>query len=330
MPENQPSADVLPPQSSEPITRSAPLAQPRSVWFGPNGLRAGWRLLVYAVPLVACGFGVNTAARAIFGPRGRGPSLGQNPWFAIVAESLTVLMFLVPAMIMAQLEKRSLAAYGLKCRDGAFKRFAEGAVWGFAGLSLLLLGMHSFGVFSYGAFAGFTRQTFYYAALWGIAFLLVGVAEEFGFRGYIQYTLTSGITFWPAALLTSTLFLLGHMGNPGVTKVGLAAVFMAGILLSVALWRTGALWFSIGIHLGWDWAQSFFYGVPDSGLVTKGHLFEGQAHGTAWLSGGATGPEGSVFALLVETAFIPLILWRFRTVRYPDPQTLPKQPAASL
>jgi uncharacterized protein len=190
--------------------------------------------------------------------------------------------------------------------------------------------MHVSGVFSYGSFAGFGTQTFYYAALWGVGFLLVGFAEEFGFRGYVQYTLTSGITFWPAMLITSALFLLAHTGNPGETPIGLAAVFAAGLLLAVALWRTGALWFSIGIHLGWDWGQSFFYGVPDSGLVTKGHLFEGQSHGAAWLSGGATGPEGSLFALLVELAFIPLILWRFKSVKYPHPQSLPKQPGARI
>lgn len=231
---------------------------------------------------------------------------------------------------MACLEKRSFADYGLGWRNEGIKRFAEGTLWGFAGLSCLLLLMHASGVFDYGRFEGLGAQTLYYALFWGVCFLLVGFAEEFGFRGYIQYTLTSGITFWPAAVLTCALFLLAHTGNHGETPVGLAAVFMAGFLLVVALRRTGALWFSIGIHLGWDWGQSFFYGVPDSGLVTRGHLFEGQAHGVAWLSGGATGPEGSLFALLVELAFVPLILWRFRTAKYPDPKSLPKRPGAVI
>jgi uncharacterized protein len=240
------------------------------------------------------------------------------------------LWFLIPVLIMSRLERRSLAVYGLQWRGQGSSRVAEGVLWGFSGLSCLLLLMHVSGVFSYGSFAGLGKHTLYYGALWGFGFLLVGFAEEFGFRGYIQYTLTSGITFWPAVLVTSVIFLFAHTGNSGETPIGLAAVFVAGLLLAVALWRTGALWFSIGIHLGWDWGQSFFYGVPDSGLVTKGHLFEGQSHGAAWLSGGATGPEGSLFALLVELAFIPLILWRFKTVKYPDLHSLPKQPGAVI
>jgi CAAX protease family protein len=309
---------------------SAPASQPHSIWFGPHGLRAGWRLLIYAIAVVALGFSLNLALRAIFGPRGPGTVLGQNPWFAVLIEGLNALLFFIPALIMSRLERRSLAVYGLKWRGQEFRRVAEGVFWGFAGLSCLLLMMHAFGVFSYGSFAGLGRHTLYYGAIWGVCFLLVGFAEEFGFRGYAQYTLTSGITFWPAALITSLLFLVAHMGNPGETPIGLTAVFAAGMLLAVALWRTGALWFSIGIHLGWDWGQSFFYGVPDSGLVTRGHLFEGRSHGVAWLSGGATGPEGSLFALLVELAFIPLILWRFKTVKYPDRQSIPRQSGAVI
>src|SRR5579862_8484449 len=308
----------------QPATNTVP-AQ-RSAWVGPHGLRAGWRFLIYAVPLVGLGFGLNRTVHAILAGR----PAGGNPWMAILIESLTVLWFLLAAFPMSRLEHRSFAVYGLGCRNEGFRRFAEGTLWGFAALSCLLLMMHASGVFSYGSFAGFGKQTFYYAVLWGVCFLMVGFAEEFGFRGYMQYTLTSGLTFWPAALFTSAIFLLAHTGNQGETPVGLAAVFAAGMLLAVGLWRTGALWFSIGIHLGWDWAQSFFYGVPDSGLLTKGHLLEGQSHGAAWLSGGATGPEGSVFALLVELALIPLIIWRFRSLQYPDRQSLPKQPGALI
>ena len=315
--------------SVQAATQFAPTSHPHSIWFGPNGLRAGWRLVIYAIPVVALGFTLHFALRAVFGPHAEG-AIGQNPWLGILIEALNFAMFFIPALVMSRLERRSLAVYGLNWRCQGFRRVAEGALWGFAGLSCVLLMMRASGVFFYGTFEGLGKHTLYYGALWGFGFLLVGFTEEFGFRGYLQYTLSSGIRFWPAVLATSLLFLVAHTGNSGETPIGLAAVLAAGLLLAVALWRTGALWVSIGIHLGWDWAQSFFYGVPDSGLITKGHLFNGQSHGTAWLSGGATGPEGSLFALLVEVAFIPLILWRFKTVKYPDRESLPKQPGATI
>ncbi|HTU60556.1 MAG TPA: hypothetical protein VMF89_19025, partial [Polyangiales bacterium] len=66
-----------------------------------------------------------------------------------------------------------------------------------------------------------------------------------------------------------------------------------------SLWRTGSLWWAIGLHAAWDWAQSFLFGVADSGSVSAYRLMSTHPVGSPWLSGGATGPEGSVFVLPV-------------------------------
>jgi hypothetical protein len=73
------------------------------------------------------------------------------------------------------------------------------------------------------------------------------------------------------------------------------AAGLAGLVFCFALYRTGSLWWAIGIHAAWDWSQSFLYGVADSGLMAEGHLFATHPVGKPILSGGLTGPEGSVF-----------------------------------
>jgi uncharacterized protein len=313
----------IPPISSEPPSTI------RQIFWGAHGLRAGWRFAIYIVLLVIGSFGINAAARAIFG-RGRSAEMGQNPLMMITLEALLFLMFFVPAVLMSRLERRPLRVYGLG-REGAFgKPFWDGALWGFVSLTVVLLVMRVSGVFYFGSMNTNLLEVLEYGVLWAIGFSLVGLAEEFGFRGYIQYTLTSGMGFWPAALLTSALFCAAHAGNPGETPLGLADVFASGLMLCVALWRTGSLWFPIGLHFGWNWAQSFFFGVADSGLTNKGHLFEGQSHGAAWLSGGTVGPEGSIFGLMMEGLMIAFILWRFKGVRYPDPESLAMRPGAKI
>ncbi|WP_324147889.1 hypothetical protein [Dyella sp.] len=59
------------------------------------------------------------------------------------------------------------------------------------------------------------------------------------------------------------------------------------------------------MHAGWDWGQSYFYGTPDSGLTMQGHLFTTHPSGNPLLSGGSTGPEGSLcmLPLLLLMAF---------------------------
>jgi hypothetical protein len=59
------------------------------------------------------------------------------------------------------------------------------------------------------------------------------------------------------------------------------------------------LWFAVGFHAAWDWSETFFYSVPDSGTVFPGHLLSSSLRGPAWLSGGSAGPEGSVLCFAV-------------------------------
>jgi hypothetical protein len=53
------------------------------------------------------------------------------------------------------------------------------------------------------------------------------------------------------------------------------------------------------MHAAWNWGETYFYSVPDSGMVAKGHLLNSSFHGPDWLTGGTVGPEASVFAFVV-------------------------------
>jgi hypothetical protein len=138
-----------------------------------------------------------------------------------------------------------------------------------------------------------------FAAFWALMFLLVGLFEEFLLRGYSQFTLSRGIGFWPAALVLSCAFGLIHLRNGGEQWRGLLAAAFIGFFFCLTLRRTGSLWFAVGFHAAWDWGETFFYSVPDSGMVAPGHLLSSSLRGSDWLSGGSVGPEGSVLCLVV-------------------------------
>jgi hypothetical protein len=67
--------------------------------------------------------------------------------------------------------------------------------------------------------------------------------------------------------------------------------------------------------MAWDWAQSFLYGVPDSGQLVQGRLFATHASGNVLLSGGTVGPEGSVLLVPVMALVIVVLLYT-----HPSPQ----------
>lgn len=98
--------------------------------------------------------------------------------------------------------------------------------------------------------------------------------------------------------------------------MGSVNLVIVGILLAFTLQSTGNLWFAIGVHAAWDWAQSFLYGVADSGVTVVGHLLNPSFQGSKWMTGGTAGPEGSVVTLLGYVFVFALINFRFPEARY--------------
>ncbi|PYV14215.1 MAG: CPBP family intramembrane metalloprotease domain-containing protein [Acidobacteria bacterium] len=266
------------------------------MFLNDEGLRAGWRLLLFIGLALAVLFllgrlshllGVRIAA-GLFGPL-----------TAIEGESLLFFSVFAAAAVMAKLERRSLAHYALSLKGAFGRRFWEGAVWGLAALSLLMIAIWLGHGYSFGSVALAGRELLKYAALWAAAFLAVAFFEEFLMRGYALFTLATGIGFWPAALLLSCLFGTLHLGNLGESWVGGLSAGLIGFFFCLTVRRTGSLWFAIGFHAAWDYGESFIYSVPDSGSMVPGHLMESSFRGPAWLTGGSIGPEGSVFVFVL-------------------------------
>jgi membrane protease YdiL (CAAX protease family) len=285
------------------------------VMVGPKGLRSGWRLLIFLVMLVAMGAVARAIIIQILVPAGFSPDK-FTPSSVAVPDAFFVVIVTVAAWIMSKIEGRKIGQYGLPVKQGLVKHLWLGLWIGFLASSatvLIIYLLHGLKIAS-PAIHGTTILTS--AAAWGGAFLLSAIAEEFLFRGYAQFTLTTGIGFWPAAAVLSALFGLIHITNKGENILGALSVVSFGLLLCLFLRRTGTLWCAVGFHLGYDWGQTFFYGLPNSGLTPSHNLFTVILNGPRWLTGGTVGPEASVICPLVLAAVGVLFSLRYREVRY--------------
>src|SRR6185437_340702 len=212
------------------------------------------------------------------------------------------------------IERRSLVRLGFGLRN-ALPRLLQGLLFGVLAMGALVGILYLCHAITFGGLALHGADIWLYGAEWGAAFLLVGVAEELIFHGYLQQTVARGLNFRWSAVILGVFFTVAHMGNNGESPIGLLLVFTAGLVFSYAVWRTGALWWGIGFHAAWDWMQSFTFGVADSGHPSKDALLLSKPAGPDWLSGGSTGPEGSVLTLAVMAAVAVLI---HLTLRKPD------------
>ncbi len=300
------------PGPSDPILMNNQPDPPRlqpdagNIFVGPNGLRAGWRLLIFLAIFIgllsSAGFVLSRipAVRAFQQTQPKGV---LTPAGEISSEGLVVVILLISAFIMTKIEKRSFADYGLPSREAFGKRFWQGVPLGLAMLSLLMALIGIFHGFSLGGFAITVVPAIKYGVLYALGFILVGIFEEFSFRGYMQSTLASGIGFWPAAIVLGILFGAIHLQNSGEAIYGAVMAGGFGLVAAFSLLRTGNLWFAIGMHASWDWGETYLYSVPDSGLIARGHLLNSSFRGPTWLTGGSVGPEGSAFVFLV------LLIW---------------------
>ncbi len=242
-----------------------------------------------------------------------------SPALVVVNEALYLVALFLTLFVISRLERRSIDSYGLPARRAFKGTFWAGTAVGFLSLTLLLLMIRALHGFYFGSIALSGRALLHFAVLWAIAFLMVGFSEEYIFRGYMQFVLTRGMGFWPAAVLTSLLFGLVHKTNQGESLVGLAAVVAVGLFFCLTLRRTGNLWFAVGFHAAWDYAQTFLYGVPDSGEPGIGHLFNSRLEGPRWLTGGSVGPEGSWLSLVVLALAALFVAWLYPEAKYPEP-----------
>ena len=208
------SADVLISTIEKP-----PPGPVRRIFFNPPSC-AGWRLVIYLAVMLAVGLGIGVVIHFVRG--GRTPQ--SLPIFdELIAASI---IFLTTA-VMAIIEKRELADYGLPFANAWADDSGWSCLW-LVTMTMVVAAMHVAGViaFSKGTVQGQALAT--YATFAALTFVFGAVFEELTCRGYLLFTLTTGMGFWPAAVLSSAIFGILHSGNPGETAFG---CFSTGVLV---------------------------------------------------------------------------------------------------
>ena len=208
--------------------------------------------------------------------------------------------------------------------------FEYGSVWAGA---FLLVGLFEEGSFRCYLLFTFTRGTNFWWALAmvaGLCLLLLWSHNPKGSAGVFAIALLGALpcwlvhragardsSFWQASWATSTAFGYFHTSNNGENAVGIFAAALIGFVFCVSVRVTGSAWWAIGCHAAWDWAETYFYGTPDSGFVAQRHFLTTNPVGNTFWSGGTDGPEGSLLVtpvILLLLAFLLVVYGRKREI----------------
>jgi uncharacterized protein len=254
------------------------------ILLGPQGLRAGWSVLLFILLfLIFCGI----VGAIFYGLKLVDANENFTAKTEIFNELNPFLGMLAAAAVVALIERRrgNLLAYNLTGPRRA-GHFFQGLVAGFAALSVLIGALAWGGWLHFGPVALSGAQIFKYAALWGIAFLLVGCVEEGQFRCYLQFTLTRGINFWWALGIVGAICLNFILRGKGDGFWGIYILAVLGLVPCLMLHLKKAA----GSNL-WQaaWVSSTVFGVRHTGN-----------NGENWIGILAVGVIGFVFVVSVR------------------------------
>ena len=201
---------------------------------------------------------------------------------------------LVVGLFVKYVDKEKFIDIGFQLKN-RINEFSTGLLIGFI---IMLLGFGFLELIDEIQFQGieFDLKEFSFSIL---LFILVALAEEIFFRGYILRNLMNSYNKYVALLISSVIFSLFHGFNPNIDIIGFTNIFLSGILLGITYIHTKNLWFPIALHFSWNFFQTVL-GFNVSGQNTYS-VIEFSRNENTYLNGGSFGFEGSLLSILAIT-----------------------------
>ncbi|WP_158543426.1 CPBP family intramembrane glutamic endopeptidase [Dyella solisilvae] len=198
---------------------------------------------------------------------------------------------------------------GFPLRDRAgVRHFAIGLLTGLVVMVFAILSIAGLGDAIISASGESVVSALFYGGGWLASDAVGALGEELYGRAAILLVAERFFGWKAAIVISGLMFSMVHIGNPGASAIWLVRLGAQGALLAYAVYRTRSLWWSVGYHTGWNWASAPLFGAAGSGYLDEGHLFDFNPHGSTWITGGAVGPEGSLFAFLAVMLALSFLL----------------------
>ncbi|MEE4491043.1 CPBP family intramembrane glutamic endopeptidase [Streptomyces sp. BE230] len=226
-----------------------------------------------------------------------------SPWLTLVLGLLTaVLAVPVYRWVVGRTERRPVTELA---RDGAGSGIGRGVLIGVALFGAVIANIALLGHYEVDGLGTVT------GAVGLIGFMAAAaVTEELLFRGVLFRLVEERAGTWIALTLTAALFGLAHLFNPDADLWGAVAIAIeAGGMLGAAYAATRTLWLPIGVHFGWNFAASGIFSTEVSGNDTQQGLLDAATSGPRLITGGAFGPEGSVYSVVFGAVLTAVFMW---------------------
>ncbi|MFF9351681.1 CPBP family intramembrane glutamic endopeptidase [Streptomyces sp. NPDC014734] len=230
----------------------------------------------------------------------------DNPWLSLLLGGLTVVLSVfVYRWVVGRTERRPVTELA---REGAPQSLLRGLVIGVVMFGCVIANIFFLGDYKVHGTGSPTGAI-------GLVGFMAGAAvtEELMFRGLLFRLVERGLGTYTALALSGVVFGAAHLLNENATVPGAVAIAIeAGGMLAAAYAATRSLWLPIGLHFGWNFAESGIFGTEVSGTGDTHGLLDASMSGAKLITGGEFGPEASVYAVLFGALLTVAFLWLAR------------------
>ena len=213
------------------------MSKVKSLFIGPDGLRHGWRFLIFVAAILVVVQFLEQPAIAFLEAKLHVDRSALSASSIILGDGFDLI---------ALCERRRIDSYGLPINEAFGGLFWNGVVAGLAVVAFVAAGMLVTGGMRIHGIALRGTALISSPLLWLVGMLFVGVTEEYFFRGYALQSLWRGAGFWPAALITTALFAGLHLLKPHENAIDIGMIFALGLIICISVRITGSLWWAVG------------------------------------------------------------------------------------
>ena len=263
-----------------------------------------WRLLYFLVIAAVCVFVATVALRPFTGPLHQITGIGGTG----AAYSTAIALLVAHWMTFETFDKREWSFVALDRQAARPRALLLGAAFGavpIAAASLALLGAGQMEIRD-------SAPGSWVAGAVRVALVLIPAAlyEELLMRGYLFATIREWLGPKTAVAMTSVIFGLLHVANPGTSYTPIVVVTLAGAYLAIVLIALRSLYAAWVAHASWNFVQAAALHVPVSALPMPHPGYQTVETGPDWLTGGDWGPEGGLAAAAAMLLMIGFLYWK--------------------
>ena len=208
-------------------------------------------------------------------------------------------------------EKRAFSSLGF-FKEGWLKELGRGFLIGAVQFSLVVVLLLVTGTGSL-KFGQVNLQSLIFVLAIIPFWILQGGTEELVTRGWLFPAVSTKSNIFIGILISSALFGALHLFNPGVSILSIVNIILDGIFACFLMLKYDNMWVLAGMHGAWNFVQGNVYGIQVSGQGANASVFNYTSQTSIdWLSGGAFGAEGSIFASIVLIGCIVYLYWSLK------------------